>query len=47
MIELQYAINGLLIAILMIDIARNWRGRQLDARLKRVEEFLRFAKRPP
>lgn len=42
----QVAINLSLVWLLAVDIAKG-RRQKADERLRRIEEFLRFAKRPP
>lgn len=45
---LQIAINVVLVSLLATDIIQGWRRfANVGERLTRVEEFLRFAKRPP
>lgn len=42
----HFAVEVILIALLALDIVEG-RRRKFDARIERIEQFLRFAKRPP
>lgn len=43
---MHLAVEVILISLLALDIVEG-RRRRLDARLEHIEQFLRFAKRPP